>query len=183
MKILIAGASGAIGRPLVSRLVGAGHDVIGITSSEHGLQTIKENGAKGVVANALDAQAVRLAMNDVHPDAVIDELTSLPKHYTPEEMRAAAIRDRTIRLEGGGNLYNAARVTGSPVLLARTCPAAWPGPHGQTAQVRLLTATFPIWVLSVAAALFLLSEMYSPYSGVARLYGEPLRLVLEQLSQ
>ena len=113
MKILIAGASGAIGRPLISRLVAAGHDVVGITSSEHGLQTIKENGAKGVVANALDAQAVRLAMNEVRPDAVIDELTSLPKHYTPEEMRAAAIRDRTIRLEGGGNLFNAARAAGA----------------------------------------------------------------------
>ncbi len=42
MKILIAGASGAIGRPLISRLVAAGHDVVGITSSERGLQTIKE---------------------------------------------------------------------------------------------------------------------------------------------
>ena len=113
MKILIAGASGAIGRPLISRLVAAGHDVVGITSSEHGLQTIKKNGAKGVVANALDAQAVRLAMNEVRPDAVIDELTSLPKHYTPEEMRAAAGRDRTIRLEGGRNLYDATRATGA----------------------------------------------------------------------
>jgi nucleoside-diphosphate-sugar epimerase len=96
-------------RPLISRLVAAGHDVVGITS--RGLQTIKENGAKGVVANALDAQAVQLAMNKVRPDAVIDELTSLPKHYTPEEMRAAAGRDRTIRLEGGRNLYDAARAT------------------------------------------------------------------------
>jgi 2-alkyl-3-oxoalkanoate reductase len=113
MKILIAGASGAIGRPLISRLVAAGHDVVGITSSERGLQTVKENGAKGVVANALDAQAVQLAMNKVRPDAVIEELTSLPKHYTPEEMRAAAGRDRTIRLEGGRNLYNAARATGA----------------------------------------------------------------------
>jgi 2-alkyl-3-oxoalkanoate reductase len=50
MKILIAGASGAIGRPLISRLVAAGHDIVGITSSERGLKTIKENGAKGVVA-------------------------------------------------------------------------------------------------------------------------------------
>jgi 2-alkyl-3-oxoalkanoate reductase len=62
MKILIAGASGAIGRSLISRLVAAGHDVVGITSFERGLQTVKENGAEGVVANALDAQAVQLAM-------------------------------------------------------------------------------------------------------------------------
>src|SRR4029077_2672540 len=98
---------------LISRLVAAGHAVVGITTSERGLQTVKENGAEGVVANALDAQAVQLAMNKVRPDAVIDELTSLPKHYTPEEMRAAAGRDRTIRLEGGRNLYDAARATGA----------------------------------------------------------------------
>jgi 2-alkyl-3-oxoalkanoate reductase len=113
MKVLIAGASGAIGRPLISRLVAAGHDVVGITSSERGLQTVKENGAEGVIGNALDAEAVQLAMNKVRPDAVIDELTSLPKHYTPEEMRAAAGRDRTVRLEGGRNLYDAARATGA----------------------------------------------------------------------
>jgi nucleoside-diphosphate-sugar epimerase len=44
MKISIAGATGAIGHPLISRLVAAGHDVIGMTSSERGLQTLREAG-------------------------------------------------------------------------------------------------------------------------------------------
>jgi 2-alkyl-3-oxoalkanoate reductase len=57
MKVFIAGATGAIGRPLISRLVAAGHDVVGMTSSERGLQTLREAGSEGVVANALDAQA------------------------------------------------------------------------------------------------------------------------------
>jgi nucleoside-diphosphate-sugar epimerase len=72
-----------------------------------------EVGAEGVVANALDAQAVRVALERVRPDAVIEELTSLPKHYTPDEMRAAAERDRRVRHEGGGNVYNAARAIGT----------------------------------------------------------------------
>jgi nucleoside-diphosphate-sugar epimerase len=84
-----------------------------MTSSERGLQTLRGAGAEGVVANALDAQAVQVAMNKARPDAVIEELTSLPKHYTPEEMRAAADRDRTVRLEGGRNLQNAARAAGA----------------------------------------------------------------------
>ena len=79
MKIFIAGATGAIGHPLISRLVAAGHDVVGMTSSERSLQTLREAGAEGVVANALDAQAVQLAMNKARPDAVIEELTSLPR--------------------------------------------------------------------------------------------------------
>src|SRR5215831_4318836 len=79
MKIFIAGATGAIGHPLISRLVAAGYDVIGMTSSERGLQTLREAGVEGVVANALDAQAVQVAMNKARPDAVIEELTSPPK--------------------------------------------------------------------------------------------------------
>ena len=110
MKVFVAGATGAIGRPLLSALAKAGHDVVGMTSSERGLQTLKEYGVEGIIANALDAHAVEAAVKRVRPEAVIEELTSLPKHYTPEEMRAAAERDRTVRLEGGTNVHQAARV-------------------------------------------------------------------------
>lgn len=113
MKIFIAGATGAIGRLLVPALLRAGHDVVGMTTSERGVQTLKEYGAGGVVANALDAEAVESAVKQVKPEAVIEELTSLPRHYTPEEMRAAAERDKRVRLLGGQNLYSAARAAGA----------------------------------------------------------------------
>jgi len=112
MKVFVAGASGAIGRPLVAALVAAKHEVIGMTSSDGGMKVLREKGAEGVVVNVLDAEAVKAATARIRPNAVIDELTSLPKRYTPEEMRAAAPRDRRIRLEGGGNLYRAALETG-----------------------------------------------------------------------
>ncbi len=118
MKVLIAGATGAIGRPLISALIAAGHDAVGMTSSAHGLETLKKNGADGVVADALDAQAVDAAVKKVRPGAVIDELTSLPKRYTPDEMRAAADRDRRVRLEGGRNVQNARR---PPVRVGTLC--------------------------------------------------------------
>jgi nucleoside-diphosphate-sugar epimerase len=113
MKIFLAGATGAIGRPLIVRLLLKGHRVTGMTSSEQGLAMIRATGAEGVIANALDAQAVRAAMEQVRPDTVIEELTSLPKHYPPDEMRAAAERDRRVRLAGGSNVYNAARAAGA----------------------------------------------------------------------
>jgi hypothetical protein len=52
----------------------------GTRSREHGLQTLKRNGADGVIANALDAEAVEAAAEKVQPDAVVEELISLPKH-------------------------------------------------------------------------------------------------------
>ena len=108
MRVFVAGATGAIGRPLVSALVAAGHHVLGMTSSQSGLAIVKDRGADGVVANALDAAAVDAAIAGFRPDAVIEELTSLPKDYTPESMRAAAEQDRRLRLEGGRNVHNAA---------------------------------------------------------------------------
>jgi nucleoside-diphosphate-sugar epimerase len=108
MRVFVAGASGAIGRPLVAALLAAKHEVIGMTSRDAGLKVLREQGAEGVVVNALDAKAVSAEIARIRPDAIIDELTSLPKRYTPEEMRAAAPRDRRIRLEGGGNLDRAA---------------------------------------------------------------------------
>ena len=113
MKVFVAGATGAIGRPLISALISRGHDVVGMASSEQGLESIKENGADGVVANALDPQAVEAVLKKVRPEAIIDELTSLPKHYTADEMRSAADRDRRVRLEGGRNVLNAARAAGA----------------------------------------------------------------------
>jgi nucleoside-diphosphate-sugar epimerase len=84
-----------------------------MTSSDRGLRTLREYGADGLVADALDAPAVDGALRSVKPDAVIDELTSLPRHYTPEEMRAAAERDRRVRVEGGRNVLNAALAAGA----------------------------------------------------------------------
>jgi nucleoside-diphosphate-sugar epimerase len=113
MKVFVAGATGAIGRPLVSALVAARHEVVGMTSSERGVRVLQERGAGGVVVNALDAEAVHAAIGRVAPDAVIDELTSLPGDYTPEAMRAAAERDRRLRIEGGQNVRHAARAAGA----------------------------------------------------------------------
>jgi len=108
MKVFVAGANGAIGKPLVKALIAARHDVIGMSTSAAGADALRNHGAEGVVLNVLDAKAVAEEVARIRPDAIIDELTSLPKRYTPEEMRAAAPRDRQVRLEGGGNLHNAA---------------------------------------------------------------------------
>jgi 2-alkyl-3-oxoalkanoate reductase len=113
MKVLVAGATGAIGNPLIPALLAAGHEVVGIASSESGLAALNLTGAEGVIANALDSAVVEAVVKRVKPAAVIDELTSLPRHYTQEEMRAAAERDRRVRLEGGRNLQNAAQAVGA----------------------------------------------------------------------
>src|SRR5512138_1119946 len=112
MRILIAGASGAIGRALVRRLRASQHEVFGLTQSPDSVPALNEIGAEPVIGNALDAAAVRATVGRIRPDAVINELTSLPRHYTPAEMKAAAERDRKIRVEGNINLLAALRDAG-----------------------------------------------------------------------
>src|SRR5215813_9708703 len=112
MRILIAGATGAIGRPLVRRLTANRHEVFALTRSPASAPALKENGAEPVIADALDAVAVKAAVGRIRPDAVINELTSLPRHYTPEAMKAAAERDRKVRVEGNTNLLAALRDAG-----------------------------------------------------------------------
>jgi len=65
---------------------------------------VQEIGAEAVIADALDGAAVTTAVRRIRPDAVINELTSLPPHYTPTQMKAAAERDHKVRLEGNINL-------------------------------------------------------------------------------
>jgi nucleoside-diphosphate-sugar epimerase len=111
-RILIAGASGAIGRPLVRCLRASQHEVFALARSHDSAPALKEIGAEPVIADALDAASVKTAVGRIRPDAVINELTSLPRHYTPAEMKAAAERDRTVRVEGNMNLLAALRDAG-----------------------------------------------------------------------
>src|SRR5262245_26941355 len=112
MRILIAGATGAIGTPLVRRLRANQHEVFALTRSPGSTPELKEIGAEAVIGDAMDAAAVKAAVGRIRPDAVINELTSLPRHYTPAEMKAAAERDRKVRVEGNINLLAALRDAG-----------------------------------------------------------------------
>jgi nucleoside-diphosphate-sugar epimerase len=138
MKVFVAGATGAIGRPVVAALVAARHEVVGMTSSERGLEVLQKYGAEGVVVNAFDFEAVNAAIGRVRPDAVIEELTSLPKDYTPEAMRAAAEHDRKLRLEGGQNVHQAARTAGAQRYLVQSTGFFYGSGAGLASEADLL---------------------------------------------
>jgi nucleoside-diphosphate-sugar epimerase len=107
MNVFVAGASGAIGRPLLAELVRQGHAVTGMTNSDAGARVIAGLGAAVARVSAFDTPALERALRESRAEVVIDELTALPRH--PSEMAAAAAGDRKLRLEGGGNLHRAAR--------------------------------------------------------------------------
>ena len=110
MRVFVAGASGAIGRPLTAQLVAAGHEVSGMTRSRP--QVVEETGATAVVCDALDAAALDAAVAAAEPDVVVHELTALPPRFDPRKTHLYDVTNR-IRTEGTRNLLAAACAVGS----------------------------------------------------------------------
>jgi nucleoside-diphosphate-sugar epimerase len=79
VKVFVAGASGAIGRPLVRQLLAVGHEVTGMTRREERAEEIRAAGAEAVVCDAYDAAALEAAMREAAPDVVAHMLTAIPK--------------------------------------------------------------------------------------------------------
>jgi transposase len=71
MRVFVAGATGALGAPLVRTLVAARHEVVGLTRSAARTEFLRALGARAAVADALDAAALRAAVVESKPHAVV----------------------------------------------------------------------------------------------------------------
>ncbi len=111
MRVFVAGASGAIGQPLIAELLKQGHSVVGMTTSQARAKNLEGQGAEAVIVDAFDAAALEAALRRAKAEVVIDELTSLPREQS--DMPKYAAGDRRLRIEGGGNLFRAAIATGA----------------------------------------------------------------------
>jgi nucleoside-diphosphate-sugar epimerase len=118
MKVFVAGASGAIGRPLVRQLVAAGHEVTGMTRREERAGEIRAAGAKAVVCDVYDPDGLHAAVADAAPDTVVHALTALPARYDPKSDYLAATN--RIRVEGTRNLIAAAGAAGARRFVAES---------------------------------------------------------------
>jgi nucleoside-diphosphate-sugar epimerase len=124
MKIFLAGATGAIGQQLVPRLVGAGHDVVGMTRSESKQDAIRHMGATPVVADALDAAQVADAVAAAQPDVIVHQLTAISEINLRHFDRSFATTNR-LRTLGTDHLLSAGHAVGVARFIAQSY-AAWP---------------------------------------------------------
>jgi nucleoside-diphosphate-sugar epimerase len=112
MRVILAGASGAIGHFLVPQLIEAGHEVIGITRKPGALGG---TGATEIVADVLDRPRLLEALKGIKADAVVHQLTSLAN--APRTLHDMVETDR-LRSEGTSSLIAAARLVGATKLVA-----------------------------------------------------------------
>ncbi len=111
MRVLVAGASGAMGRQLVPRLAGAGHEVFAMTRNESSTARLSELGAVPIVADALDRGQAEAAVREAKPDVIVHQLTAIGHVDTRHFDRSFAATDR-LRIEGTDNLLAAGRAAG-----------------------------------------------------------------------
>jgi 2-alkyl-3-oxoalkanoate reductase len=125
MRILIAGATGALGTQLVPQLVAAGHDVVGMTRTPSKQDAVRALGADPVVADALDPDAVARAVAGAEPDVIVHQLTALSGDLDMRHVdRFFASTDR-LRVEGTDHLLAAGRAAGVKRIVAQSY-AGWP---------------------------------------------------------
>jgi len=111
MRVFVAGATGAIGKQLVPRLVEAGHEVHGMTRSESKQAMLHELGAVPVVADALDPDQVAEAVGRARPDVIVHELTAIGALDMRHFDRDFAPTNR-LRTEGTDHLLSAGQAVG-----------------------------------------------------------------------
>jgi nucleoside-diphosphate-sugar epimerase len=125
MKVLVAGATGAMGRQLLPRLAEDGHDVVGITRSEANLAMIEELGATGAVADVLDPDQVARVVAAAEPEVIIHQLTALNRPFDTRHFDETFAETNRLRTEGTDHLLAAGRAVGVKRFIAQSY-AGWP---------------------------------------------------------
>ena len=129
-RIFLAGASGVIGRRLTPLLLAHGHSVWGATRSPDNREFLRKLGARPVVVDVFDAEALATAVLEAKPETVIHQLTDLSRIHDPTKRSDALARNARIRDEGTRNLVAAARKAGARRLIAQSIAWAYaPGPR------------------------------------------------------
>jgi nucleoside-diphosphate-sugar epimerase len=125
MKIFVAGATGVLGRALVPKLVAAGHDVVGMTRSASKQDLVRSLGGSPVVADALDRDAVALAVASAEPEVIVHQLTALSGNFDMRHIDRFFEATNRLRTEGTDHLLAAARDVGARRFVAQSY-AGWP---------------------------------------------------------
>ena len=125
MKVFVAGATGVLGRTLVPQLVARGHEVVGMTRSGSKQDFVRSLGARPVVADALDPDAVAQAVASAEPDVIVHELTALSGKLSARDMRhperaPMAVMTNRLRSEGTDHLLAAGRAVGARRFIAQS---------------------------------------------------------------
>lgn len=124
MKVLVVGATGAVGLPLVSRLAERGHAVVGTSRTRERAEMLRRRGAEPAVLDVLDREAARRLLRETRPDVIVHEATALAEGVDFKRFAETFAPTNRLRTEGTDNLIAAASAAGVERLVAQSY-AGW----------------------------------------------------------
>src|SRR5262252_977000 len=173
MRVMVVGASGAIGTRLVPQLAGRGHEVIGTFRSPGNAGRVRALGAQPVVLDLLDPGAVRQAVLEIRPEAIIHQATALAGGGFSRKLdRTFAVTNR-LRTECTDALLAAAREAGTRRFVAQSfAPFRYARQGGMVkTEDDPLDPTPPAGAHETNAAMAHLDQAVTATGGIALRYG------------
>ncbi len=174
MRVFVAGASGAIGTRLVPQLIDRGHEVIGTyRSSPEKAECIRAFGAKAIALDLLDASAVRKAVLDTKPEAIVHEATALADGGFSRTLDRTFAQTNRLRTEGTDALLAAAREAGVQRIVAQSfAPYRYAREGGMVkTEDDPLDSTPPSGTEKTYAAMAYVDQAVTDVGGIALRYG------------
>jgi nucleoside-diphosphate-sugar epimerase len=173
MRVFVAGASGAIGARLVPQLLDRGHEVIGTSRSPESAERIRALGAKPIVLDLLDRRAVRKAVLETKPEAIVNQATALANVRFSRNLDKSFEQTNRLRREGADALIAAAREAGVARLVAQSFASMRYARQGGPVKTENdpLDPTPVDGMTETAAAMTYLDEAVTKAGGIALRYG------------
>jgi 2-alkyl-3-oxoalkanoate reductase len=173
MRVFVAGASGAIGKPLVRQLVDAGHEVVGTAKSPAGAERVRALGATAVELDLIDGAGVRAAVRTAEPDAVVHEATALSGVRFGRNLDRIFEPTNRLRTEGTDALLRAAREAGVRRFIAQSFASFRYAREGDwiKSEDDRLDPSPPSTMREVSAAMRHLEDSVTEAGGIVLRYG------------
>ncbi|WP_067185266.1 NAD-dependent epimerase/dehydratase family protein [Microtetraspora niveoalba] len=177
MRVLVAGATGVIGRRLVSLLTATGHEVVALSRTAPPVTGAAGAGVTVVAADALDRAALGAAVRAAAPDAVVHLLTAIPADIDPRRMERDFALTNRLRTEGTRNLLDAAREAGATRVITQGLAYAYdpagagPGDTGPAGEDAPFWRTPPRQWASSLEALRTLERLTGEAGGLVLRFG------------
>jgi nucleoside-diphosphate-sugar epimerase len=172
MRVLVIGASGAIGTHLTRQLAEQGHEVTGTCRSVSREGRIRSADATPLVLDVLDAAATTTAVADARPDAVVYQATALAGMRFGRSLDKTFAPTNRLRTEGTDNVLAAVGQAGVRTLIAQSfAPYRYVSPGPVASEDDRLLATPPASAARTFAAMGHVDDAVTAAGGIALRYG------------
>jgi nucleoside-diphosphate-sugar epimerase len=173
MRVLVVGASGAIGTRLVPQLIARGHQVIGTFNSPGNAERVRALGAEAIALDLLDPRAVRKAVLETEPDAIVHQATALADARFSRNLDRSFAPTNRLRTEGTDALLAAAREAGAHRFVAQSFASMRYAREGGPVKTEddPLDPTPPSSARQTNAAMRYLDQAVTDAGGIALRYG------------